>query len=631
MRLRPVWFVLAILVLISGSATVFAQLNDKDRVAAAEPAELIEIIKRHVWPDTDFVTRMAAQKRIVSFARSAPDSVVPLLIRELKTLERHDKATVQQRIALIETLRDIGPAAEAASTVLIEILQDESEPNEWIGMAAQMALDRIGSAAGQKAIADNSKSRASTFASTASDEEIRQLAEQTAFLIRQELRKSRPSENVLTAGLDNLTASGRRAAIALPTLVRAYVDARLSASTKARLAQSMSALGMSAAQLADEAAKPPADFDPFDDLLADVAHRDSLINSLAMAELGRLGPSQRAIDALIAALNESRSPSAAANALGEFGEAAARAVPHLIPHLADVQVGANAIQAAGRIGVREDGLVRELRRILRSPSDAQRGMAASALGNLGASEALPDLQTALKDSRKYTRILAANAIARFAEDAAPAVADLARLAEDPDDDVRRAAVEALGAIGAAARPAATAVARALDSDDDRLRRAAEQTIEKIGGPVAEETQSARADAHSASDVIAARNLIAGGKLDELGRMLNKLPAVRMAALAQSLSDHQDLDVAYVANASRVMRDGDSGAIRRVVEIALRHEKGDQLMQGLAWSIIHGAGTADAEVVMAKLVEELQTQLQSAPPEVRQRFRKVMPPDGAGGN
>ncbi len=628
MHLRALRFLLVILVIALGCQQAVAQTNDRDHVAVAKPAELIEIIKRNVWPDTDIATRMAAQKRIEQLGKEAPDQVVPLIIRELETIKRHDKSTVQKRIALIETLRDIGPAAEAASNVLIEILQDADEPNEWVGMAARMALDRIGTADGQKALAEDSKSHAREFASKASDEELRRSAEHSAFLMRQELRRPRPHEGVLTAGLDNLTASGERAANTLPTLLRAYRDPRLSPGAKSKLARAITAMGMTEAQLADEAAQPPADIDPFKDLMADVANPDDFINSLAMSELGKLGPSERAIDALIAALDKGHSPGAAANALGAFGPAADRAAPHLIPYLTSRKIGANAIQAVGKIGVKDAGVINELRRIVRSENSAHRGMAADALSKLGVLKALPDLQLALTDKGKYTRILVANAIARFGEDAAPAVEDLGNLLGDPDDDVGRAAVNALGSIGPAAQPVATSLAGALHSENDRLRKAAERAIDRIGGPVAEATKASRIEAYRTQDLIAAQNLIAGSKFGDLGNLLNRLPAPRKLALSRSLADHGNVEVAYIANSSRMLHDGDDEAVRRVVEIILQHERGRDLLQGLSWSMAHGAGEADIRDIMAKLVKELRAQLQSAPLEIQERFKELLAPQGS---
>ncbi len=625
---KQLWtYALAILVIAYGCQSVLAQSGNGKRVAVASPAELIEIVKAHVWPDTDIVTRMAAQRRLEQLARETPDTVVPLLVRELETIKRGDKSTVHQRMALIETLRDIGPGAEAASNVLIGIVQDEQEPNDWLRMAARMALERIGVTDGRTALEKDSKSLAREFVGTARKEEIRRLAEQNAFFIRQELRRSQPNVGVLTAGLDHLVASGEIAADVLPTLVRAYLDPRLGAGAKTKLAKAIFAVGMTQAQLDAAAAKPAADFDPFEDLLADVANPDDFINALAMLELGKLGPSQRAVAALIEALVEKRSPGPAATALGEFGNKASRAVPHLVRYLSDRRIGANAMQAIARIGTNNANVINELRRIVRIEDAVHRSMAASTLGKLGVLDALPDLQSVLTDKRKYTLILAAQAIAQFTKQAAPAVGDLGKLLEHPDEDVRRAAIEALGSIGSAARPLSMTIVRELNSENDRLRRSAERAIERIGGPAAESTKSALAEAFRVRDLVAAKNLIAGSKFDDLANLLDQLPSERKLALSEALQNHEVLRVAYITNAIRVLYTGEVTAVRKVIEISLKDKNGPELLRGLTWSIIHGAGEVNAKDLIAKLAGELQIQLKSAPQDVQGRFKGFGMPGG----
>ena len=89
---------------------------------------------------------------------------------------------------------------------------------------------------------------------------------------------------------------------------------------------------------------------PLAETLADITSNDSLIAALAMSELARLGPSKRVIDALIAALRTNHNPGEAARVLGDFGPAAAHAIPDLLPYLTDRVAGPNAIQAVGNIG-----------------------------------------------------------------------------------------------------------------------------------------------------------------------------------------------------------------------------------------------------------------------------------------
>ena len=611
--------------LLTWSASLAAQVADRDRVAAAAPAELIEIVKRHVWPDTDLPTRLAAQERLASLGRSAPESVVPLLARALAAPRDYGKTATHQRIALIETLRDIGPAAEAAVPVLAEILEDAEEPNDWVKMAASMALGRIGGPAAEDALAESAETDAESLAASEDDAELARNARHSAFLIRQELRRPRPYDPSITAGLPNLRAAGAAAADALPTLLRAYRDPRIASSTRAELAQTIRALGVADPERAAAAAPLPGEVDLLGDLLADVASDDDFIASLAMSELGKIGPSQPALAALIAALDQGRSAGAAANALGAYGAEATPAVPHLVPYLADERIGANAIQAVGKIGAAEPGAVAELRRIARSAREPHRGMAAKTLGLLAVRAALPDLQSALTDHRKYTRILAAGAIGRFGPEAAPAVQDLGLLLGESDLDVRRAAIEALGRIGPIARPAAALIARDLDSSDRRLREAAEQALAKIGGPAAESAVEAGAEADLARDQVAAAGLMAGGNFEALSRYLRGLSEPRRLALAEVLADHEDPQAAFLGAATVAELDPSDAAIAKLVALILADEKGPDRLMAFSWALLHGGDEARAQAVLTRLGAELQSQLVTAPEEVRTRFGLVTPP------
>jgi hypothetical protein len=235
------------------------------------------------------------------------------------------------------------------------------------------------------------------------------------------------------------------------------------------------------------------------------------------------------------------------------------------------------------------------------------------------------------DKRKYTRILAAQAIAQFTKQAAPAVGDLGKLLEHPDEDVRLAAIEALGSIGAAARPLSMTIARELNSENDRLRRSAEEAIERIGGLAAESTKAALAEAFRVRDLVAAKNLIAGSKFDDLANLLDQLPSERKLSLSTALQNHEVLRVAFIANASRVLYTGEDTAVRKVIEISLQDQNGSELLRGLTWSIIHGAGEVNAKDVIAKLAGELQSQLKSAPQDVQNRFKDLGMPGGESRN
>ena len=191
---------------------------------------------------------------------------------------------------MIETLRDIGPAAEEAVPLLVELLGDPEEWNDYVKMAARMALGQIGGPLAEQALRESATADAEVHAAKASHAELRRSAEHSAFLIRQELRRARPSDSGIAASLPGLKAAGPQAAVALPTLLRAFGDPRLTPGLRDTLADTIAALGVT--DLAQAAAGMPQamDIDPFEDLLNDVASGDDFIGSMAMAELGRWGP-----------------------------------------------------------------------------------------------------------------------------------------------------------------------------------------------------------------------------------------------------------------------------------------------------------------------------------------------------
>ena len=92
-------------------------------------------------------------------------------------------------------------------------------------------------------------------------------------------------------------------------------------------------------------------------------------------------------------------------------------------------------------------MVTGLRRIVADEKSPHRGLAASTLGSLKSVSALPELRLALSAPEKYTRILAAKAMAALGSEATQAVPELIALLKDPDPDIRMSAVEALGRIG----------------------------------------------------------------------------------------------------------------------------------------------------------------------------------------
>jgi HEAT repeat protein len=596
--------VVLVLVALSGRAAA----AKADELDAASPQELIEILKANVYLTGDIVKRMNAQSHLQRLGRQDPGAVVPLVLAELAPPRSYGKIAAHQRLALIELLRDIGPAAEQAVPRLVEILNDPEEPFETVKTQAATALTLIGTEDAKSAVEAYYAGLNAAFAETASSDEAARTVTQSAYLIRQELRSREPSDEVIGASVDLIQSLGPKASSAQPTLLRAYGDPRLSSALRDKIAASLRATGVPDVEAAAQAAAQTQPPDILAEVIAETRSEDALVSSLAMGELGRLGPSEPAIDALIAALREDRNPGDAARILGNFGDRAERALPELVRYFDDERAGANAIQAAGKIGVAEPDTIAALRRLLATPGHRHRGMAASALGALHATEAVPELQQALGDGGKYDRILAANALGELGPDAAPAVEALAAGVADPDLDLRRAAVEALGRIGPPAASASTLIAEQLDSGDARLEAAARDALAAIGGGEAEAALEADARRFTDADLAEARRLASAGGLDGLLGFLTDLPDRRATLLSRRLVSEPSPDSA-LAGAFVLARQGDiEPAVPVLADNLARRAVSDQLLTGLIYAMMHGGD----EAAVAPLIQSLRQYIEDNP-------------------
>ncbi len=619
---RGVWFVLLAIWAWAGAA----QASELD---AASPQELIEVLKANVTLSGDIVKRMDAQTRLQRLGRQDPSAVVPLVLAELAPPRSYGKIAAHQRLALVELLRDIGPAAEAAVPRLVEVLNDPEEPFESVKTQAAAALASIGTADAKAAAEAYYAGLTAAFAQTAGGDEAARSVSQSAYLIRQELRSREPSDEMIGASVDLLRSLGPPAAPAQATLLRAYGDPRLSSGLRQKIAAALRATGLSDVDAAARAAAQTPPPDILAEVIAETQSEDSLVSSLAMGELGRLGPSEPAIDALIAALREGRSPGDAARILGDFGGRAERALPELTRYFDDEGAGANAIQAAGKIGVEDPQTIAALRRVLAAPGHRHRAMAASALGALHAAEALPELQQALGDGGKYDRILAAKALGDLGSDAAPAVEALSARLEDPDLDLRRAAVEALGRIGPPAGSASDAIAEQLDSGDARLEAAARDALAAIGGGEAEAALEGDARRYTEADLAEARRLASSGGVDAVAGFLTDLPDRRASLLSRRLVSEPNPDSA-LAGALMLAHRGDiEPAVPVLADSLARSPQPDQLLTGLAYGMMHGGN----EAALAPLIQSLRQFVADNPErysaEERARldalFRQLVPP------
>jgi HEAT repeat protein len=568
---------------------------------AASPKELIEVLMSNVYLTGNIVKRMAAQKRLERIGKQDPQAVVPLIIKELSPPRSYGKIAGHQRLALIELLRDLGPAAEASTPLLVEILNDAEEPYESIKTQAASALDQIGTGEAKAAVQAYYASLQREFAGKATRTQAARSVAQSAFLIRQELRKGQPSDGVISASVESLSALGPRSAAAIPTLLRAYNDPRLGVDLHNTIGDAIRTAGVGNVEDAAQAAAQRGVPDILSEVIAETRHRDPFVRSLAMIELGRLGASGPAIDAIISALNEGRNPGDAARVLGDFGKPAARALPNIARYFDDESSGSNAIQAVGKIGVKNSEIVAGLRRVLATPGHRHRGQAARALGDLEATEALPELQRALADGSKYVRILSANALGKLGPAAAPAVEALMATLSEPDLDLRRAAVVALGKIGRAAAAATAIISEQLDSGDTRLKNSARQALVEIGGPQADVSLMLDASRFADADLAEIRRLGATHGIDGMLNYLFRLPEPRASPLARRLLSEQQPDSAYVGALFLARRGDIEAAIPILVDNLARRPGAEKIFTRLAYSMMHGGDQTQIQPLIQALL------------------------------
>lgn len=559
-----------ILVMVVYAPLAFAtQSAPGQTVTAAVVPDLIRKVMENAELSGDIVKRLEAQRNLVAYGKRDHQRVVPLLIRELEQLTGYDKKTTAQRLALISILRDMGVAAEAAVPALTRIAEDQDKRNEWASFHAQGALAAIGTPTAVNKVRDTAQRGLERWLATATPIEIEKAIRENDFLIRQALRHIQPDEKTIAAALMLFRVVGRQAAAATPTLRRLYHDDRMGSELRQSLVQTLAVMGISdfstPTDTAQDKAQPSSD--PLAEILADIQSNDPLIATSAMSELARLGPSQRVIDALIGALRDNHNAADAARLLGNFGPAAARAIPDLLPYLTDRVAGPNAIQAVGKIGLSDLATVSTLRHIVADPDSHLRGQAALALGKLRAQPAVPELTQALNATAKYDRILAAKALGMLGPAAVDAVPALSKLLQDPDTDIRLAAVQSLGQIGPPAAAAVADIARHLTASDGRLQERAEKALMKIGGAEAETLLARDATRYAKADQNAYRRLVAVGQEAEIGDFLQHLPKARALQVARTMLMESNADLALTASAFLIQAGHGEASIPALVDLA----------------------------------------------------------------
>jgi HEAT repeat protein/lysophospholipase L1-like esterase len=250
-------------------------------------------------------------------------------------------------------------------------------------------------------------------------------------------------------------------------------------------------------------------------LIAALDDPQRTVRAAAEWALGDVGPAAAAAVPRLRRLLDDEDPFLRAGAvfgLGGVSAAAREAVPGIVARLddPDERVRWRASDALGRIGLGADS-VEALARLVRKAQGPGRGLAAEALGRLGADarSAVPDLTVAAFDQRADVRwravwalgrigpaakpaVLAlrmsladpdlcwraAQALGEIGPGAADAVPDLVTLLREPSSNVRWRAAEALGAIGSP--QAAPALASAVDDPAENVRLAAVVALSSVG-------------------------------------------------------------------------------------------------------------------------------------------------------
>ena len=522
------------------------------------------------------VLGIQARERLAAIGRADPEAVVPLVLEALKPPRATSNDARQRYLAFLGVLGDIGPAAAAAVPILRGIVSEADARNEWLRFGANLALTNIGTPEAAKVRDDASRRDLAAIAQKSDAGTRMRSVHEQAYLLRRELRSGRPEGAIIDASVMALGVLGPGARAATPTLLRAFADPRLGSGVRQRTGNLLERLGVADPAAAGAALAAP---DPVADVIADTRSPYPLVSALAMQELGRYGPRDAVIDALLDALVAGRSAGDAARELGTFGPAAARVVPALVARLDQDDSASVVIQALARLRVADDTVVTPLRRLVAEPGGRHRAEAALALGELKAPAAAPELMAALTDSRGYVRSAAATALGQLVPSAVAAIPPLTRLLSDGDAEVRLHALSALGRFGPAAQRAVPDIRRHLDADERRVAAAATEALERIGGREAGAAIAADAARFAAVDRADYQRGRAAGPSAVQG-LLRELPDARRLALAEAAALDADVRISGLG-----------------LDVLLATGRGDRAVPALARLIV---GREDGEELFVRL-------------------------------
>ncbi|HEU0007085.1 MAG TPA: HEAT repeat domain-containing protein [Terriglobia bacterium] len=601
-----------------------AQQRQPVAVQTGNLSSLLQTLRENVGLTGNIVLSLETQRKISELGKREPGAVVPVIARELKAARISGRKTADYRIALMSVLEELGPAAETAVTVLTEIVQDEKERNDFVLLKARMALTAIGTPPARQTAKAADQKTVEQWLQKTSPGQVAEAVAQHSYLMRRELRSPHMSEELLEASVAALLAMGQQAAMATPTLLRAWQDPRIGEKLRSLITRTLTAAGVRDVEAESKRVhkQEAAEGGSIDEIIADTRSNTSLVSTMAMTELGAQGPSEKVLDALIGALTEKNNPGQAALVLGGFGAAARRALPALLPYLSDPVAGASVIQALGQIGAGNPEVVAGLRRITADEKNPYRGLAASTLGSLKSASALPELRLALSASDKYTRILAAKAIAALGSEATPAIPELIVLVEDPDLDVRMSAVQALGIIGPPAVAAVTKIEKQLQIPDRRLKESAVAALERIGGTEAEAALERDAHRYFDADLAEYRRLREAGHDADLQRFATALPRARRIQIARTLLKDADAAVRYTGAAVLVTEGLEEETVPTLAAHFLKDTADPTSRLGYG-SLMHDASRLSGRM-RARICAYFEASLGRYSPQEQESIRKICP-------
>lgn len=609
-------FVVAAIFLVIGVPAALAQ-NVDEKLRSMSLEELIDVLRDNADISGNVTLGLAAREVLGRRGREDPDPVITILVKQLSSPPTKDRKATAARIAMIGVLQDMGAAAEGAVETLRSITNDSRESNDWVKTQARMALDRIGTPKAKKAVAESQNTELMRWAQAASPDEKRRAVAQNAYFIRRQLRSTEPNMQIVVAALDVLEVVGAHAVQAEPTLRRLAGEQRITSALRDR------AVALTGDDAQNNGGKTE-ERDLVAELAAEISSGDSLVASLAMEEVARLGPSDETMFLLIDALENGIEPATAARLLGDYGARAEAAVPALLEQMSDDNAQPNILQALGKIGLADDRIANAIIRILNDRESPRRGLAASTAGTLKLSSTVPALLDALNDNRKFTRILAAKALGGFGEDSR-VVPAIARLLDDADADVRLSGVDALAAMGPLSRPAVPHIAVRLQDEVSKVQIAATRALEKVGGPDATVILSKQAEAHAAADRARYKALRRQDEPVALQQFVRGLTLQRQVTVAREMVDDQDALIAYLGAGLLIRAGQETEAVPVLLRIiAVGGNDTDGPLRGrMGYDWVHAEDPELAQRMISGMVAHAKTVVDDLPADQQRRLRAFL--------